>query len=495
MAKSRARRKKSRQKYKSPAQKITKPAVGILPLHLVETLAATRPRTRQQTNEDRIRLQPNLYLKGPQHNDEIEDKPTKNAKQNHRDNAQTGQSFDLVKSLPESAQMNKMGVRALQGGGRDRREGSLARRKVLKRTVWVKEMSEERDADETEAMERVGATSTSHSTLMETLELMKRELWQARVQNTQTQKLLDEKSAELEGALSFLNQSNFLSGADIVGLTKSLNVDILQGAAYMADVLDCSISLTERGTAEYEKALEQTYASLGRDLAEALRKEAEWGSDKFAVQISLQVCMVTFCANVILSWSAEDHESGVLEDLYKRVFVKENQAVAGRWRSVTRGITRDTRDSKDLVETMAGTLTDILMVAGIQDEATVGTRILFKRFYENLERVVDGALKLRTAVGEDITCMDIVPLTVGPGSPFDDRNMDDVEADVGDAAGDVLMADDADRVLCTIELGLAQTCKGPSGTYQDILLKPKILRRSALSSLENNWSKRWVVWP
>jgi hypothetical protein len=103
---------------------------------------------------------------------------------------------------------------------------------------------------------------------------------------------------ELDGALSFLNRCNSSSGADVISLANSLNADILEGAAYIADMLDSSIYLTDEGTVGYKRALGQAHMSLGKDLADALTIAVDWGSEKFAVQIALQVCMVTFCRNV-----------------------------------------------------------------------------------------------------------------------------------------------------------------------------------------------------
>lgn len=175
----------------------------------------------------------------------------------------------------------------------------------------------------------------------------------------------------------------------------------------------------------------------------------------------------------------------------------ENQAISGHWRSITRGVISD-RDPYDLLVAINHTLIDILVVSGLQAADTAnGSRIHFEIFQGGLERIVTGALTLKTAVNE-ITSMDIIPLIVSSGSPFDHTWMDDLESGFnlkptelveGNGGGeaeevalqelaidDELVAKNC-RVLCTVELGLQRTVKGPKGIFRDTVLKPKVYIR------------------
>jgi hypothetical protein len=124
--------------------------------------------------------------------------------------------------------------------------------------------------------------------------------------------------------------------------------------------------------------------------------------------------------------------------------------VAGRWRSITRAIMREIRDPQALMDAIINTIMDILVVARCWDQHREDKgKTPFKKFHKCLERVVDGALKLQTAVGEEITGMDITPLTIRPGLPFDRERMEN------SYAADTVVDDD-DSVLCTTELGLSK---------------------------------------
>lgn len=155
------------------------------------------------------------------------------------------------------------------------------------------------------------------------VDLLVEELRKTKIELHETQQRLADKTMELQAALSFLNHIDTLSGGDVIEIARSLNADIFQVAAHIVDELTLpELTIQEPQGSGYGEALKQAYMTLGHDLANALRVEAERGFNRITVQVSLQVCLVTFCTNVINRWTPEAHESIVWEDIYKRVLAK-----------------------------------------------------------------------------------------------------------------------------------------------------------------------------
>jgi hypothetical protein len=71
----------------------------------------------------------------------------------------------------------------------------------------------------------------------ENIQNLEQKLRISQEQNLQTTKLLDERTAELKGAQAFLTTADRYSGADIIKMAKSLNAEIFQASALMAELL------------------------------------------------------------------------------------------------------------------------------------------------------------------------------------------------------------------------------------------------------------------
>ncbi|KAG6901749.1 hypothetical protein C0995_008314 [Termitomyces sp. Mi166 len=313
---------------------------------------------------------------------------------------------------------------------------------------------------------------------------MEKKLRKAEEWISQLELALDEKSKELDAAVSFMNVIEPLSSADIIGLANTFNAEVFQGAAYIAESL-ASSRHRHRGyqkrTAQYTDEYKQALMSLGPDLLQDLIEEAKDHSGNFfLLRVALQVCMVTFGVNVLQTWSSDTDEHRVTDQIYRRILSQEIQGVAGSWRSVTRrSQVSEPMHRKEKIDALLYTVIDILTVAGCwgrEDDSSV----FFTKFQGNIARVVDSALKLRDDIG-NVTHVDILPMTVPPESHF----CPDVMTNCYPSNTGTTGVSELDRVLATTELGLEQKVNGLKGVIHcDVLLKPKSKRLADVRKYE-----------
>jgi len=122
-----------------------------------------------------------------------------------------------------------------------------------------------------------------------------------------TRQLLEARTMELSGAQRFLTQTDSLSGAEAIALAESLNAEILQAAAYIADSLQCSHRQLQVNAETMWR--EDSYRRGSRLLGEAMllalrssRRQNDSNLDPTLVQIALQISLVHCCTNVVASW-------------------------------------------------------------------------------------------------------------------------------------------------------------------------------------------------
>lgn len=123
-------------------------------------------------------------------------------------------------------------------------------------------------------------------------------------QQTATADTHDEDLSNGEPQL-FLLSADSISGADAVSLAKTLNANIFQAAAFIADSLEC--------TPAENNARKQLY--LGECIAKRLAS-----ADPAIVQIALQAAIARWCKRKIDSWCLGDERFGEnLCKLYEKV--------------------------------------------------------------------------------------------------------------------------------------------------------------------------------
>jgi len=156
----------------------------------------------------------------------------------------------------------------------------------------------------------------------EELLVYKGEIHRAEVQHEITRKLLEEKTTELKGIQMFLNKADSLSGADVVGLVNSLNAEVLQVAAFMADTLEFGILMSQQEEV-WSKVERRACRAIGEELTQALQVGAKSLKDKndfdpTLVQFALQICLTWCCRFISTSWALSE-ENASLARLYGEI--------------------------------------------------------------------------------------------------------------------------------------------------------------------------------
>ncbi|GLB37968.1 hypothetical protein LshimejAT787_0410190 [Lyophyllum shimeji] len=310
------------------------------------------------------------------------------------------------------------------------------------------------------------------------LHAVRDELHRVQASHEATRRQLAERTAELQGAQLFINHSDSLSAADVIAMANDLNAEILQSAAFMADSMD----YTGEQPAIPE-AVEEARLCVGEDLTQALVssrvQSGDHDYDPTRVQLALQVCLVRCCGKIVKSWTLGGDEQ-ILEDVYKIIFQREKQSAAGRWRSMTQAHATKSDAYHRCLEHITRSAVTVLRISGCSSQAT---KDLPSSFHERLSVINDLALRLRAAIGEQVTSMDIVPYIIQPGSAFMPENMDDTYEERGAGRGHKV----GERVAGSTELGLATrvaTSEGQIG--ETVMLKPKVILCSALEEDDKN---------
>lgn len=140
--------------------------------------------------------------------------------------------------------------------------------------------------------------------------------------------LVEQRTTELRGVQFFLNRADMLSGADIIDITLSLNDDILQAAAKIADLISTyEFRKGQNYGTNFPKRREEAEASSGSEIMETLHNyystpQCQLNEFRAAVlQIALQSCMVNFAVDFILKsrWSENKDTERVLADVYRNI--------------------------------------------------------------------------------------------------------------------------------------------------------------------------------
>ncbi|KAF8161587.1 hypothetical protein B0H34DRAFT_701643 [Crassisporium funariophilum] len=160
----------------------------------------------------------------------------------------------------------------------------------------------------------------------EELRILKDRLRGADEKHGQVAKLLDVRTADLKGAQTFLTTADLYSGAEIVTMVESLNAEIFQAAAFLAELLeDASVMATaeEQGNAlqKYQTRMrDQTRHQIGSELFDHLAtKSARVREDPLPLQLAIQTFICGWCTFMTRSFypgkSGED-----LQRIYKHIW-------------------------------------------------------------------------------------------------------------------------------------------------------------------------------
>ncbi|KAK0471587.1 hypothetical protein IW261DRAFT_1511446 [Armillaria novae-zelandiae] len=290
-------------------------------------------------------------------------------------------------------------------------------------------------------------------------------------------RLLDIRTRELQDAHAYSMRSDTLSTDELVAKVESLNAEIYQVSAYMAD------SMKFGARVNFEAARAEAVQWFGTYIIDLLCSAINEETRMQVVQIAIQAALVQTCADFISMWHVEKRTDENLSRLYAKIRATNTQVVAGRWRAMTRSGSKYESLSdvkKEWMKIVVRKMAIVLIFAGWTGVDTnpiweACPSFLMKRYGERIEEIVHLAVDLDRGMGEGIVSEDIVIFFVGGGSNFVPDTMEN-----GDGEFTVL---ESDRVLCTCELGLKVSRSVQKDGYLAILVKPKVVLCSTMSEI------------
>ncbi|KAF8883257.1 hypothetical protein BD779DRAFT_1663186 [Infundibulicybe gibba] len=218
---------------------------------------------------------------------------------------------------------------------------------------------------------------------------------------------------------------------------------------------------------------------VGARMVELLRS-SEHHEDPILVQIAFQTGMAAYSEWMISSWYFENPQNEqLLTEIYERVRESEDQAVAGRWRALTRShVQRMISDEPDLAMYFIDAFVNVLLAAGVPTRASTLQETISTQFAGPISAVVRAALQLNRAIGEGVTACELEVLYVATDASYDVGTMGDSFGAHADG-----QSEEEELVLCATDLGLVRSEKipGEPGQWRDVvLLRPKVVLQSAL---------------
>ena len=144
-------------------------------------------------------------------------------------------------------------------------------------------------------------------------------------QRLQTTKLLDDRSAELRGAQAFLTTADRYSGADIIKMAESLNAEVFQASALMAELLmDAPVvedPVQQRHKLQsYQNHLDHGRKEIGSRLFDHLAtKSREIRVDPLPLQLAFQAVFTSWCVYEVKRFC--DGQAGeFLKHIYQGIY-------------------------------------------------------------------------------------------------------------------------------------------------------------------------------
>ncbi|KAJ2935090.1 hypothetical protein H1R20_g2032, partial [Candolleomyces eurysporus] len=343
----------------------------------------------------------------------------------------------------------------------------------------------------------------------EELKAVLNELSAVKQQLSDAVNLSEVRGKELKGAQVFLTKADTLSVADVVQKVNALNEEIFQMAAFLGKVFVHEVLEPDANRQEhrreaiqsmYEKARDNLGETLTNTLARESVNELKEGSNPLLVQTVMQIALTNWCGHFGRRWTSYHRadiesaneakegqpkeprsESGIskqldhdrfISELYDSIRDHQDQAVAGRWRSLTKAHLPFSTTGWDHSLMLA--ICSIMSVAGWDTRSTEDIAQVEKR----LSSIFKPLLDLRKATGEDVTSADLEVSIIQPGAIFDPSYMEDAYANGSSSSKSKKSAPEA--VIGTSGLGLQRLVvkRIKTGGVQrqlEILSMPKVV--------------------
>ena len=160
---------------------------------------------------------------------------------------------------------------------------------------------------------------------VEDIQNLRQKLRISEEQRSQTTKMLEDRTAELKGAQAFLTTADRYSGADIIKMAESLNTEIFQASAMMAEVLvetpvieDCVQKRQDNQACK--NCLDHGPKLMGSRLFDHLiAKSTEIRVDPLPLQLALQALLTCWCVHEVNCFCGGPAEKS-LKEIYKRIY-------------------------------------------------------------------------------------------------------------------------------------------------------------------------------
>lgn len=286
---------------------------------------------------------------------------------------------------------------------------------------------------------------------------------------------LEARRAEVEQLQRIVGMDK-VAEPEVVQLLKNLNDEIARTAKSAKDLFKL-----DRNTRANGKVAMDAAAAIEGWVGSALPGllSTQYRGNAVLLQAALQAMAVAFSSWISSSYSFMHEHDQILDETYKYVMNSESQIVLGRWRALTHRYAKQGMPNlvDELTKMFIGDVRNLLLVAG---SSALQIDNLISRTRENFRSVVDAAIKLRAAIGEDVISCDFETILIHPGDAFDAAGM--IDAFEGVTAGPA-----SKNVLCTAGLGLRRCRKvkmdGDANSQWEVtvLQKPQVVLQSAIS--------------
>ncbi|OCH89891.1 hypothetical protein OBBRIDRAFT_888123 [Obba rivulosa] len=298
--------------------------------------------------------------------------------------------------------------------------------------------------------------------------------------------LLESRTSELRAAQVYLSKADAFSDADVQERLETLSANIFQCAAQLADTFPYKSAKSAKPNAPRMRDRAALRKRVAQSIESGLTQALETAGDRLdtlLVQTAAQACMSRFFLEVITSWDLGATGTGQsAANIYAQLLQTEYQAVASRWRALTRKGLRIMSESgpgdvAPLKTRAVNQLGDIIVLCGIGGDGDP-YKLISEKYGSRLQEAAEQALELRKVIGEDVVACDFKPVYVSDGDIFLPDSMDDAFGN-----GDHHAADE--KVMCTVTMGLERIEKSErDGVQRTLLLKPGVALQGLPVELE-----------
>jgi len=139
---------------------------------------------------------------------------------------------------------------------------------------------------------------------------LREQLQEAEEKQVQVGKLLEVRTADLKGVQAFLTTDDLYSGSEIIALVESLNDEIFQAAAFMAELLEGDSATgwrdRRRNIQKYHQLLVAARQQTGEELFAHIEvKYRDLRSHPLPLQCAIQGILTAWCTHKIQSFSRD----------------------------------------------------------------------------------------------------------------------------------------------------------------------------------------------